>query len=96
MTYHRFCNKSNTTGATSGTGTVYLSVAPEFTYNGQKKKDRQYNGQKKKDRQYNGQKKKDRQYNGRVCQIIHESSFQIINIYTINGQNSYDTSYSMV
>ena len=31
MTYHRFCNKSNTTGATSGTGTVYLSVAPEFT-----------------------------------------------------------------
>jgi len=31
MTYHRDCNKSNTTGATYGAGTVYLSGAPEFT-----------------------------------------------------------------
>jgi hypothetical protein len=29
MTYHRVCNKSNTTGSTCGAGTVYLSGAPE-------------------------------------------------------------------
>jgi hypothetical protein len=31
MTYHRVCNKINTTGATSGAGTAYPSGAPEFT-----------------------------------------------------------------
>ena len=31
MTYHRVCNKSNTTGANSGTGTAYPSGAHEFT-----------------------------------------------------------------
>jgi hypothetical protein len=31
MIYHRVCNKSNTTGATSGAGTAYSSTAPEFT-----------------------------------------------------------------
>jgi hypothetical protein len=31
MTYHRVCNKSNTTGATSGAGTAYYLGAPEFT-----------------------------------------------------------------
>jgi hypothetical protein len=31
MTYHRFCSLSNTTGATSGTGTVYSPGAHEFT-----------------------------------------------------------------
>jgi len=31
MTYHWVCNKSNTTGVTSGAGTAYLSGAPEFT-----------------------------------------------------------------
>ena len=31
MTYHRVCSKINTTGATSGAGTVYPSGAPEFT-----------------------------------------------------------------
>jgi len=31
MTYHRICNKSNTTGATLGAGTAYPSVEPEFT-----------------------------------------------------------------
>jgi len=31
MTYHRVCNKSNTTGATCGSGTAYPSEAPEFT-----------------------------------------------------------------
>ena len=31
MTYHHVCNKSNTTGATRGTGTVYPSRAPGFT-----------------------------------------------------------------
>ena len=30
-TYHRFCNKINTTGATSRVGTAYPSGAPEFT-----------------------------------------------------------------
>jgi hypothetical protein len=30
MTYHRVCNKSNTTGTTCGTGTAYPSRAPEF------------------------------------------------------------------
>ena len=30
--YHRVCNKSNTTGATSGTGTAFPSEAPEFTH----------------------------------------------------------------
>ena len=30
MTYHRVCNKSNTTGVTSGAGTAYPSGAPEF------------------------------------------------------------------
>jgi hypothetical protein len=30
MTYHRVCNKINTTGATSGAGTAYPSGAPEF------------------------------------------------------------------
>jgi len=30
MTYHRVCNKSNTTGATRRTGTAYPSGAPEF------------------------------------------------------------------
>ena len=29
--YHRVCNKSNTTGATSGAETAYPSGAPEFT-----------------------------------------------------------------
>jgi len=32
MTYQWVCNKNNTTGATSGAGTAYLSGAPEFTY----------------------------------------------------------------
>ena len=31
MTYYRVCNQINTMGATSGTGTAYLSGAPEFT-----------------------------------------------------------------
>ena len=31
MTYHRACNQSNTTGATSGAGIAYSSGAPEFT-----------------------------------------------------------------
>ena len=31
MTYHRVCNKSNTTGSTCGAGTAYTSGAPEFT-----------------------------------------------------------------
>ena len=31
MTNHRVCNKSDTTGATSGAGTAYHSGAPEFT-----------------------------------------------------------------
>jgi hypothetical protein len=31
MTCHRVCNNSNTTGATSGTGTAHLSIAREFT-----------------------------------------------------------------
>ena len=31
MNYHRVCNKSNTTGGTSGAGTAYPSWAPEFT-----------------------------------------------------------------
>ena len=31
MTYHRICNKSNTTDATSGAGTVHSSGAPNFT-----------------------------------------------------------------
>jgi hypothetical protein len=31
MTYHRVCNYSNTTGATSGEGTAYHSGAPLFT-----------------------------------------------------------------
>jgi hypothetical protein len=31
MTYHRDCNWSNTTGATSESGTAYTSGAPEFT-----------------------------------------------------------------
>jgi hypothetical protein len=31
MTYHRVCNKSNTTGSTSGEGTDYPSGAPELT-----------------------------------------------------------------
>jgi len=31
MTYHWVCNKSNTTGVTSGTGTAYPSREPEFT-----------------------------------------------------------------
>jgi hypothetical protein len=30
ITYHRVCNKINTTGATSGAGTAYPSGAPEF------------------------------------------------------------------
>ena len=30
-TYHGICNKSKTTGATSGAGTAHPSVAPEFT-----------------------------------------------------------------
>ena len=30
MNYHRICNKINTTGATRGAGTAYLSGAPEF------------------------------------------------------------------
>jgi hypothetical protein len=30
-TYHRVCNKSNTTGATCGTETANISGAPEFT-----------------------------------------------------------------
>jgi hypothetical protein len=30
-TYYRVCKKSNTTGATSGTGIAYPSGAPEFT-----------------------------------------------------------------
>jgi hypothetical protein len=30
MNYHRICNKINTTGATTGAGTAYLSGAPEF------------------------------------------------------------------
>jgi hypothetical protein len=30
MTYHRVSNKSNTTGATSGAGTAYLSRANGF------------------------------------------------------------------
>ena len=30
MTYHRVCNKSNTTGATCRAGTTYPSEAPEF------------------------------------------------------------------
>ena len=33
MTYQLVCNQSNTTGATSGTGTAYPSGAPEFTPN---------------------------------------------------------------
>ena len=31
MTYHRICNKSNTTAAKCGAGTAYLFGAPEFT-----------------------------------------------------------------
>jgi len=31
MTYHRVCSKSNTTGATSGAETAYLSGASELT-----------------------------------------------------------------
>jgi len=31
MTYHRVCNKINTTGVTSGAGAAYPSGAPEFT-----------------------------------------------------------------
>jgi hypothetical protein len=31
LCYHRLCNKSNTTGVTSGAGTAYPSGAPEFT-----------------------------------------------------------------
>jgi len=31
MTYHRDCNKSNTTGVTCGAGTAYPSEAHEFT-----------------------------------------------------------------
>jgi len=31
MIYQWVCKKSNTTGATSGTGTAYPSGAPEFT-----------------------------------------------------------------
>ena len=31
ITYHLVCNKNNTTGATTGKGTVYPSGAPEFT-----------------------------------------------------------------
>ena len=31
MTYHRVCNKSNTTGATSEGGTAYHYRAPKFT-----------------------------------------------------------------
>jgi len=31
MTYHRVCNKINTTGVTSGAETAYHSGAPEFT-----------------------------------------------------------------
>jgi len=31
MTYHCVCNNINTTGATSGAGTVYLCEAPKFT-----------------------------------------------------------------
>jgi hypothetical protein len=31
VTYHRVCNKNNTTGATSGVETVYTSGAHEFT-----------------------------------------------------------------
>ena len=31
MTYHRVCNKINTTDATSGAGTAHPSGAPEFT-----------------------------------------------------------------
>jgi hypothetical protein len=30
MTYHRVCDKSNTTGTTCGAGTAYLSGAHEF------------------------------------------------------------------
>jgi hypothetical protein len=30
VTYHRFCNKSSTTGATFGAGTAYPSGVPEF------------------------------------------------------------------
>jgi len=30
MTCHHVCNKSNTTGATCGTGTAYPSAAPKF------------------------------------------------------------------
>jgi len=30
LTTHRVCNQSNTTGATSGAGNEYTSVAPEF------------------------------------------------------------------
>jgi len=32
MTYHKVYNKSNTTGATCGTGTAYPSKAPEYTH----------------------------------------------------------------
>jgi len=32
MIYHRVWNKSNTTAATSGYGTVYLSGAPYFIH----------------------------------------------------------------
>ena len=32
MTYHRVCNKINTTGATSGAGSAYPSGAPEHLY----------------------------------------------------------------
>jgi hypothetical protein len=31
MTYHRVCNKSNTTGVTSGAGTYYRYGSPEVT-----------------------------------------------------------------
>ena len=31
MTYHRVCNKSKTTGATSGAGTTYPFESREFT-----------------------------------------------------------------
>ena len=33
MTYHRLCNQNNTTGVTSGAGTVYPTGASEFTPN---------------------------------------------------------------
>ena len=35
MVYHRVCNKSNTTGATSRTGPAHSSVTPGFTFGSQ-------------------------------------------------------------